>query len=136
MFIPLEPNAGPTGGEGFAAPPLICNLICPAISLAIVFNFDIIKIPRGFIQARNLLYYSRSTCEFSSSNGVLRPKILTITFSFFFLVVHLLDNSTKSVKRTIVYFYRFTDMIYNGRFVTHLLHLVDCAQHTINFRRP
>jgi hypothetical protein len=38
MLIPLEPNAGPTGGEGFAAPPLICNLINPATSLAIVQN--------------------------------------------------------------------------------------------------
>jgi hypothetical protein len=35
ILIPLEPNAGPTGGEGFAAPPLICNLINPATSLAI-----------------------------------------------------------------------------------------------------
>ena len=34
-LMPLEPSAGPTGGDGFAAPPLICNLICPAISLAI-----------------------------------------------------------------------------------------------------
>ena len=27
MLTPLAPNAGPTGGEGLAAPPLICNLI-------------------------------------------------------------------------------------------------------------
>jgi hypothetical protein len=39
MLMPFDPKAGPTGGEGFAAPPLICNLICPAISLAIVQNF-------------------------------------------------------------------------------------------------
>ena len=26
ILIPLEPKAGPTGGDGFAAPPLICNL--------------------------------------------------------------------------------------------------------------
>jgi hypothetical protein len=37
MLIPLEPRAGPTGGEGFAAPPLICSLINPATSLAIFF---------------------------------------------------------------------------------------------------
>jgi hypothetical protein len=35
MLIPFEPSAGPTGGDGFAAPPLICNLISPATSLAI-----------------------------------------------------------------------------------------------------
>ena len=27
IFTPCCPNAGPTGGAGFAAPPLICNLI-------------------------------------------------------------------------------------------------------------
>jgi hypothetical protein len=37
MLIPFEPSAGPTGGDGFAAPPLICNLINPATSLAILF---------------------------------------------------------------------------------------------------
>src|SRR5690606_319345 len=25
MFTPLAPRAGPTGGDGFAAPPLTCN---------------------------------------------------------------------------------------------------------------
>src|SRR5690554_7502761 len=25
MLTPFAPSAGPTGGEGFAAPPLICN---------------------------------------------------------------------------------------------------------------
>ena len=30
-----QDKAGPTGGDGFAAPPLICNLISPATSLAI-----------------------------------------------------------------------------------------------------
>src|SRR5574344_1164019 len=39
MFTPLEPSAGPTGGEGLAAPPLICNLINPAISLAIMIYY-------------------------------------------------------------------------------------------------
>jgi hypothetical protein len=41
MFKPLEPKAGPTGGDGFAAPPLICNLIIPATSLAIFVNLFI-----------------------------------------------------------------------------------------------
>jgi hypothetical protein len=38
MFKPFEPSAGPTGGDGFAAPPLICNLIIPATSFAIFQN--------------------------------------------------------------------------------------------------
>jgi hypothetical protein len=39
MFTPLEPKAGPTGGEGFAAPPLICNFISAATSFAMIFKF-------------------------------------------------------------------------------------------------
>jgi hypothetical protein len=44
MLIPLEPRAGPTGGAGLAAPPLIYSLICPAISFAIFCfeNFEFI----------------------------------------------------------------------------------------------
>jgi hypothetical protein len=44
MFTPLAPNAGPTGGEGFAAPPLTCNLMSPTISFAIIFFFILNKI--------------------------------------------------------------------------------------------
>ena len=36
MFRPFEPRAGPTGGDGLAAPPLIWSLINPAISFAII----------------------------------------------------------------------------------------------------
>jgi len=37
----FEPKAGPTGGEGFAAPPLICNLIKLATSFAILLNLHL-----------------------------------------------------------------------------------------------
>jgi hypothetical protein len=37
MLTPLAPNAGPIGGEGFAAPPFICNLIIALTSFAIFF---------------------------------------------------------------------------------------------------
>jgi hypothetical protein len=36
----LAPSAGPTGGDGLAAPPLICNLIKPSTSFAIS-NFSL-----------------------------------------------------------------------------------------------
>jgi len=39
MLIPLWPRAGPTGGAGFACPPLICNLTYPVISFAIINIF-------------------------------------------------------------------------------------------------
>jgi hypothetical protein len=39
MFTPFEPRAGPTGGEGLAAPPLICNLINPATFFGIIYLF-------------------------------------------------------------------------------------------------
>jgi len=32
ILIPLWPRAGPTGGAGFAWPPLICNFTYPLIS--------------------------------------------------------------------------------------------------------
>src|SRR5690606_32790613 len=37
IFTPLAPNAGPTGGDGFAAPPLICNLINALTTFAIFY---------------------------------------------------------------------------------------------------
>jgi len=33
IFTPLEPSAGPTGGEGFADPPLIWSLTYPVFLL-------------------------------------------------------------------------------------------------------
>jgi hypothetical protein len=37
MFTPLAPKAGPIGGEGLAAPPLICNFTIADNSFAILF---------------------------------------------------------------------------------------------------
>src|SRR6187402_1025542 len=38
MLTPAAPKAGPTGGDGFAAPPFTCSLTTLLISLAIVFK--------------------------------------------------------------------------------------------------
>jgi hypothetical protein len=43
MFTPFDPNAGPIGGEGFAAPPFTCNLINPLTSFAIFYCIKKIK---------------------------------------------------------------------------------------------
>jgi hypothetical protein len=50
IFTPFAPSAGPTGGEGLAALPLICNLINPATSLAIF-----IKSPKLVIEIARYL---------------------------------------------------------------------------------
>jgi hypothetical protein len=42
IFTPLEPSAGPTGGEGLAAAPLICSLIIPATSFAMLFKVEML----------------------------------------------------------------------------------------------
>src|SRR5690554_4187614 len=42
IFTPLAPNAGPTGGDGFAAPPLTCNFTNALTSFA-MFDFDYIN---------------------------------------------------------------------------------------------
>jgi hypothetical protein len=36
IFTPAAPRAGPTGGDGFAAPPLTCSLTTLRHSFAIV----------------------------------------------------------------------------------------------------
>src|SRR5690554_949215 len=42
IFTPLAPRAGPTGGDGFAAPPLTCNFTNALTSFA-MFDFDYIN---------------------------------------------------------------------------------------------
>jgi hypothetical protein len=36
MFTPLAPNAGPIGGDGFAAPPFTCSFTIAPTSFAIL----------------------------------------------------------------------------------------------------
>src|SRR5690606_22293280 len=43
IFTPLAPNAGPTGGDGFAAPPFTCNFTNALTSFAIVVLNLIVK---------------------------------------------------------------------------------------------
>jgi hypothetical protein len=38
IFTPAAPKAGPTGGDGFAAPPLTCSLTTLLNSFAILNN--------------------------------------------------------------------------------------------------
>src|SRR3990167_7719199 len=51
MLTPFAPSAGPTGGAGLAWPPLICNLINAATSLAIV-----IYIMQSSVSVKGKLY--------------------------------------------------------------------------------
>ena len=40
MLTPAAPSAGPTGGDGFAAPPLTCNLTTCLLLLPL-FQFNL-----------------------------------------------------------------------------------------------
>src|SRR5882757_9606301 len=44
IFTPFAPNAGPIGGDGFAAPPLTCNFTIAPTSFAIfIYLFNVSK---------------------------------------------------------------------------------------------
>jgi hypothetical protein len=43
MFTPLAPSAGPIGGEGLAAPPLICNFTIADNSFAMLCIYLIVQ---------------------------------------------------------------------------------------------
>jgi len=45
MFTPCWPNAGPTGGAGFACAAGTCNFICALIAFAIVKLSPLASIP-------------------------------------------------------------------------------------------
>ncbi len=83
ILTPAWPSAGPTGGAGVAAPAGICSLTCPTTFLAIEY-----QPPREAAQIF-------CTCEKSSSTGVCRPKIVTITLS---VLRSRLTSSTTPVK--------------------------------------
>src|SRR6056297_1555124 len=92
MLTPLAPSAGPTGGEGLACPPRICNFITPSTSFAIAFVL-------------NLFFFYLHKTEFqwcfSSEN-------LNHHFQFFLFLVNLFYNSIEIIKRPINDFNSFT----------------------------
>ena len=59
ILTPLEPRAGPTGGDGLAAPPRICNLIIPATSFAIILNLRVYCESLTVTQEALYCYYNR-----------------------------------------------------------------------------
>src|SRR5687768_11500085 len=55
MFTPLAPNAGPIGGEGLAAPPLICNFTIADNSFAIFLRFYLFMMKRSWLLLHRFL---------------------------------------------------------------------------------
>jgi hypothetical protein len=47
IFTPLAPKAGPTGGDGLAAPPLICNFTNAPTSFAILIIYLVLNVSSG-----------------------------------------------------------------------------------------
>src|SRR3989339_510128 len=117
MFTPFEPSAGPTGGEGLAAPPLICNLMRAAISLAIMiiylfFNYlNKIQLQECF-PSKNFNHYLELLLVFKN----------------------LLNRSIKTVERTIDYLYRLTDDKWCNVLLLHISQLINTAKDPVHLR--
>lgn len=107
ILIPLEPKAGPTGGEGLAAPPLICNFSCPAISLAIVL-IVFIEFKNVLEQSRHVTFLTRLLSLYLRIIQLKRsftPEHLHHHLELAFLAVNLVDAPYEAVKRPIVHFH-------------------------------
>src|SRR6187431_186866 len=115
MFKPLEPRAGPTGGEGFAAPPLICSFTYPVISFAI------------FLLEFFYLYII-------NLNGCITAKYFNHNVKLFLFFKYFFYAACESAEWSIHNFYGFA---YNKRsFKYNLTHLriINCAQYSIYLR--
>src|SRR5436305_11219846 len=82
MLTPCWPSAGPTGGAGVAVPPGTCSLICAVTAFAIAPSLvrGPLSVVRCLLQrttdhGQRTLYDVCSTCQYSSSTEVGRPKI-------------------------------------------------------------
>src|ERR1700676_1048889 len=85
MLRPRCPRAGPIGGDGFALPAGTCSLMYPTIFFAMVLPSLLGDArSRPWLASRDDAAYhpahagvdphSFSTCEYSNSTGVARPK--------------------------------------------------------------
>jgi len=104
ILIPLEPNAGPTGGDGFAAPPLICNLISPAISLAIIIFIFVVKVESTVCNKNRLFLFYLCEAEFERS---FPSENHYHYFEFFLFVMNFFNDAAESGKRTEYHFHVF-----------------------------
>src|SRR5665647_111538 len=119
MFTPLDPKAGPTGGEGFAAPPLICNLINPAMSLAITF----------FKKNYLLLFYLHK----AKLQGCFTTENFNHNFKFLLLHIDFLNGSVETVKWSISHFYCLAYYEWGIKFFSAFLKLIHFSKDSINF---
>src|SRR5512133_1683564 len=117
MFTPLDPKAGPTGGEGFAAPPLICNLINPAISLAITFY-------KKFTLLLFHLHKAKLQGGFTTENFNHYLQFLTFSIDF-------LNGSVETVKWSVGHFYGLSDEEWHIEIFATLLKLIHLTQYPI-----
>src|ERR1035437_3478572 len=106
ILIPLEPNAGPTGGDGFAAPPLICNLISPAISLAIIILIFDVKVEPMICNSNQLFLFYLCEGKFERS---FPTENHNHNFKFFLFGVYFLNKPAKSAERTKNHFHVFSN---------------------------
>src|SRR5674476_1461006 len=120
IFTPLEPNAGPIGGEGLAAPPFTCNLINAAISLAIIKSINDLL----------LLFYlheAKLQRSFSSKN-------FNHYFKLLLFIINLLNDSVEAIKWPINNFHSFSHYEGNIHFLSQFSHFIYLTKNPVNFR--
>src|SRR5574344_1523283 len=118
ILIPFEPNAGPTGGDGFAAPPLICNLISPATSLAIFYQFIKNTITKKMRVTSTLFFFHLHKVQFERSSST---EDFDHYLKFLLFIINFFNDTTESAKWSVSYFNSLANSKRNNHFLFRIL---------------
>src|SRR5262249_29867188 len=105
MLTPCWPNAGPTGGAGFAWPAAICSLICPVIFFAMFFSL--------FNRSNVLTSFKSSTflhLPIFQFHGRIPPENIHGDLQFSAFGLNFFNHAAEIKEWTVVDLHRLTDI--------------------------